>query len=119
MFLKNSKWISTKGAGYSLQINHSGDYYLWFHRYVPVTWGWNPLLGKGNSNSLWIGVDNQSFDSAGDDTNKEYGIWIWIKEKQKVSLSAGAHILNIKIREGGYALDSLFFTQDPNYIPYK
>jgi len=77
LFLQRTGWASTKGAGYSLQITHSGEYYLWLHRYVPVTWGWNPLLGKGNSNSLWIGIDNRSLDSPVDDANQNYGIWAW------------------------------------------
>jgi len=104
----------TRGTTYTTRLN-GGTYRLWVRRWVPSQWGYT--VGRTESNSAWIDVDGQPvgdvFDNAdgGDDT------WSWVAAPVPLSLSSGAHVVTLRVREGGYAVDRILLASDAAFTP--
>ncbi len=100
--------FNSLGAEYDINVQQGGTYYLWVRRYVPSDFG--TWLGGDASNSAWFAVDgnlvgssllNPVFDNGGG-TN----LWRWVRS-QPIVLDAGQHVITLRAREGGYAVDQL------------
>lgn len=131
----NVAWEKTKGLVYAMELK-GGRYYLWLRRWAPKKWG---LLGKSESNSAWVGLDgqpprdvtnnqnvssdeirlfiHQSIRDVFDNQNQFYDEWTWIRGEVTFELSPGRHLLNLRAREGGYAVDRFLLTTDPGFVP--
>jgi hypothetical protein len=111
---RDSEWADTQGLEYAIDVR-GGTYSLWVRRWVPERWGL--LLGRGESNSAWIGVNGQVIEGPFDNQVAGIEAWSWVQAPVPIELSAGTHVLSLRIREGGYAVDRILLTSDASYIP--
>jgi len=111
---KDSEWTDTRGLDYAIQVA-GGTYHVWLRRWVPE--GWGLLLGRSESDSAWIGVDDEAIGGIFDNEDGVYGEWSWRCAGHSLQLTPGRHILNLRIREGGYAVDRILLTPDADYVP--
>jgi hypothetical protein len=109
-----SEWSDTHGLEYEIQVQ-GGTYFLWLRRWVPERWGL--LLGRSESNSAWIGVNGEAIEGPFDNQDGGVEEWSWIQSPLQVELSPGTHVLGLRIREGGYAVDRILLTPDTGYVP--
>jgi hypothetical protein len=112
---KGFEWADTRGLEYSIEVE-GGTYLLWVRRWVPVSWGL--LLGRSESNSARIGVDGEAVGGVFDNEDRDYGEWSWIRAAQPLELAPGRHLLSLRVREGGYAVDRMLLTPDAGYVPF-
>jgi len=102
----------TRGLEYAVQLE-GGIYQVWVRRWIPSVWG---SLGRGGelSDSAWIGVDGVSVD-----TTPEGGAeveWRWVRVGE-VNLTPGEHNIQVRVHEGGSALDAIALTRGANKPP--
>ena len=104
-------WTDTQGHEYAVNLG-GGLYHLWLRRWAPASWGHSTFtnLGGANSNSAWLGVDGAPLAHIVDDENSGYDSWVWILDAPAIYLSAGDHVINLRVREGGYAVDQIRLT---------
>ncbi len=111
---QSSEWTDTQGLEYAVEVV-GGTYHVWLRRWVPERWGL--LLGRSESNSAWMGVDGEVIGGIVDNEEGGYGEWSWRCAGHFIQLTPGRHILNLRIREGGYAVDRILLTPDADYVP--
>lgn len=100
-------WDETRGLEYRVHVE-GGDYALRVRRWVPSRWG---TRGRGGaaSDSAWIGIDDAPVGTV--PPASAYDLWEWVPVG-RVSLSEGEHTLQVRVREGGFALDALSLVAD-------
>lgn len=111
---RGSEWTDTRGLEYAVEVA-GGTYHVWLRRWVPERWGL--LLGRSESNSAWMGLDGEALGSILDNEDGGYGEWTWRRAGHSIQLTPGRHILNLRIREGGYAVDRVLLSSDAEYAP--
>jgi len=110
-------WNDTEGLEYAFDVK-GGLYYLWARQWVPAKWGFGlAFLGGQNSNSAWIGLDGEPINAALDSGNGGFDEWYWIHNSIPIYLSPGTHTINLRVSEGGYALDKVILTPDVAFVP--
>ncbi|MFO7870588.1 MAG: hypothetical protein R6V03_04055 [Kiritimatiellia bacterium] len=95
-------------AVYSFEVSRPGVYFLWCRVWWP----------DECANSFTISVDgNPAFSFGGDATYKR---WHWVSAPptvKRVQLEAGKHVLRIKNREDGAAIDQILLAEAGRYVP--
>lgn len=114
---KGAAWTDTLGLAYAVELE-GGIYHVWLRRWVPARWGclWCGLGGV-RSNSAWIGMDGEAPGRPVDDQGGGLETWFWVRAPATIELDAGTHVLGLRIREGGYAVDRILLTPDAGYTP--
>jgi len=107
---ENKKREQSSGAEYALELK-GGEYFVWVRALAPKKWG---RLGRSESNSAWVGIDRENPRQL---TFKHYGQWRWTMIAGPVTLAPGRHVINLRIREGGFAIDRIILTADPDFHP--
>jgi hypothetical protein len=111
--LGSRAWADSVGARYGLRLA-GGRYAVWLRRWVPSSWGL--VRGKTASNSLWLGLDGlQPADFL--DNGSGWDRWIWVRANDVYSLPPGDHLLELRVRQGGYAVDRIVLTRDLSWQP--
>jgi hypothetical protein len=110
----DAAWSETGGLEYAVEVA-GGTYRVWVRRWVPQRWGL--LLGRGESDSAWIGVDGRALGGPFDDKPAGVEAWTWVGATEPIELRAGDHTLSLRIREGGYAVDRILLSADPDFVP--
>lgn len=95
-------WEETEGLDYRVTVE-GGAYVVEVRGYAPAVWG---TVGRGGaeSDSCWIGVDGAALGAVAE--SGSFDTWSW-SEVGRVSLSAGDHVVQLRAREGGFAVDAL------------
>ncbi|MFN8644832.1 MAG: hypothetical protein U0802_25380 [Candidatus Binatia bacterium] len=106
-------WADTRGMTYAIEVS-GGTYAVWLRRLIPTQWG--RALGGERSNSVWLGADDQPPAAPVDDVAAPTEQWAWVRAGS-LALSRGRHTLTLKTREGGYAVDQILLTTDPDSAP--
>jgi len=98
-------WEETHGLEYRAEVD-GGTYQVWLRRWIPSRWG---TLGRGGaaSDSAWIGVDGVVVGAAPEGGG--FDAWDWLRVGE-VTLDAGAHTVQLRVREGGFAVDRIVLT---------
>ena len=110
-------WNESEGLEYAVHLK-GGAYHLWLRRWTPVEWGCLFCnLGGADSNSAWLGVNGEPLADAFDNEDHGFDQWTWVEVPVPVQLSPGKHIVNLRVREGGYAADRILLTTDADFIP--
>ncbi|MFN8544400.1 MAG: FG-GAP-like repeat-containing protein [Candidatus Binatia bacterium] len=102
-------------AGVEWQVSvDGGTYQIWLRRWVPSAWGYG--LGGSRSNAAWLAIDGGPGTVVDDE---ELGVdqWGWVRLGAPVALAPGTHVVNLRARENGYAVDRLVLTTDAGYSP--
>jgi hypothetical protein len=107
-------WNSSVGASYEVNLE-GGNYDIWIRGLAPNVWGWMPaMLGKSRSASAWLGIDGRPVEEGLENMAPEYDVWTWIKASRNIYLSSGDHKVELRVREGGFAVDSICLTRTVN-----
>ena len=64
-----------------------------------------------------MGVDGEAIGGILDNEEGGCGEWSWRRAGHSIQLTPGRHSLNLRIREGGYAVDRILLTPDAGYVP--
>ena len=73
-------------------------------------------VSQGESNMpFWEG--SQPLADEFDNETGGVGEWSWIQGREPVQLSRGSHVVNLRVREGGYAADRILLTTDAALVP--
>ncbi|MBM4244280.1 MAG: VCBS repeat-containing protein [Deltaproteobacteria bacterium] len=99
-------WDETRGLEYAIDVA-GGSYEVWVRRRVPTTWG---TLGRGGeqSDSAWIGVDGAPLGTVPEKAGPD-DLWEWVRVGS-IDLERGVHTLQLRVREGGLAVDRIALT---------
>jgi len=112
------EWQESRGLEYTFHVQ-GGAYNLWARRWAPARWGFLLAgLGGSNSDSAWFGIDGEPL--AGgifDDGAADFDTWTWVKAPVPLELAPGSHVLHLRVREGGYAVDRILLAADPGFMP--
>ena len=108
------EWPETRGMTYAIDVA-GGTYAVWLRRLIPAQWG--RALGGARSDSVWLAADDVQPTAPVDDALAVTGEWAWVRATAPLSLSRGRHTLTLRVREGGYAIDQILLTTDPNLTP--
>jgi unsaturated chondroitin disaccharide hydrolase len=98
---------------YKVQITKTGKYYIWLRGYAQ----------NSDSNTVHLGLDGQAFASSDKVATGSYGSWLWLSGSLDSGVtfleinSAGAHTINVWMREDGFRLDRIVLTTDSKYKP--
>ena len=92
-----------------------GTYVVWLRRLVPAQWGRN--RGGERSDSVWLGVDAVGPTLPVDDVPADTDAWTWVRADTPLVLARGRHTLVLRTREGGYAVDQILLTTNPQFRP--
>lgn len=101
------------GAEWQVAVD-GGTYQPWIRRWVPSAWGYG--LGGDRSNAAWLAVDGGA-PTIVDDRSEATDAWVWVRAGAPLSLAAGTHVLTLRARENGYAVDRLVLAVDPGFTP--
>ncbi len=63
---------------------------------------------NGSSDSVWVGIDGDSSNAIR--INAPNGSWGWTTSSQRLTIPAGAHTINVWMREDGTVFDRLLLT---------
>jgi hypothetical protein len=110
----NRTWADTGGLEYTVRLQ-GGSYALWVRRFVPDRWG--AFLGGTESNSALIGIDGRPLGDVFDNEGRGVGEWFWAKVPEPLFLEEGTHVLGLKVREGGYAVDRIVLSSVADFTP--
>lgn len=95
----------TAGLEYRAELE-GATYEVTVRRWIPSVWG---TLGRGGdaSDSAWIGVDGAVVGQVeeGGATDE----WEWVRAGE-VTLDSGEHAIQLRVREGGFAVDAIRLT---------
>lgn len=96
------EWDDTRGLAYEIEVA-GGTYRVWVRSWTPSAWG---TLGRGraSSDSAWIGVGDAPLGAV--EGSGAVDVWEWVRVGE-VTLAPGAHVLQLRIREGGFAVDAI------------
>jgi hypothetical protein len=92
---------------YPINITTAGDYTVWLRRIGP----------DGDANSVFLGLNGAQVGDASFDNGAFASAWGWFKGTAKVTLSAGAHTLELRHREDGYGVDRMVLVLDTAFAP--
>lgn len=95
-------------ATYTFTIKQAGDYVLWLRAW------WIDECG----NSFSIHVDEAKPFIFGEDST--FKTWHWVRAPlrlKQLTLTPGTHVLTVRNREDGVALNQILLTPDKNYVP--
>ena len=83
--------------------------------YCRVPAKFSTSLGGSASDSAWIGLGDRRLvlDAEG----QPPGEWAWVQADGRVQLDAGRHVLSLRARERGFAVDQIVVTTDRDYQP--
>jgi hypothetical protein len=109
----NVEWEATRGLEYNVKVE-GGSYHVWLRRWITSEWS---RLGSFESNSALIGADGKQHGGIFDNNTDYYDQWFWLRAPDPLTLSPGAHTINLRVREGGYAVDRILMTRDPALVP--
>jgi hypothetical protein len=99
-------WSETRGLMYRVDLT-GGDYRVWVRRRIPPVWGTRGRGGE-SSDSAWIGVDGVVLGTTPE--GGASGSWEWVPVGS-IPLAAGAHQVELRVREGGLAVDRIVLTR--------
>lgn len=107
----------TRGLEYAVDLD-GGAYFVWLRRWVPSSWGRvDSGLGGAGSDSTWVGLDGVSAWGVVDGRAAYFDAWTWVRSEEAVELTAGRHVVNLRTRSGGYAVDRIVLTRDAAFPP--
>ena len=99
---------------YNVDFPEQGRYYVWMRMWAE----------DGNSNSAYLGLDNNSEREAIEMTTNEFRKWVWTNNSvsrrgpARIDLNgSGIHSLRLWMREDGLLIDRILLTQDPDFRP--
>jgi hypothetical protein len=103
---------------YRVDFTTTGTYYIWVRMWT----------SSGESNSIHMGVDGAELASAARIlTNQTNGQYVWVGQRVtaadqfvRATLdigTAGAHTINVWLRESGVYIDAIHLTTDANFDP--
>jgi hypothetical protein len=103
---------ATVGMEYDLDLD-GGSYAVWARVLVPERF--STSLGSARSDSAWIGLGDRRMvvDAAG----QTPGEWAWVQADGRVQLDEGRHVLSLRARERGFAVDQIVVTSDRAFDP--
>lgn len=109
-----NNWTSTSPElRYSVNFTNAGTFYVWVRGYAE----------SAESLSVYVGIDGASPAAAQIDLPKT-GAWSWSNTAAGSAVpvavtvaTAGAHTLNIWMRDAGFALDKIILTLNSRYSP--
>jgi hypothetical protein len=105
-------WESTVGALYTVNLS-GGTYSAWLKRYAPIDWGWAlAMMGKERSDSAWLGIDGSPLENVPDEIMPVYDEWTLFKAAENVLLGPGMHRVELRVKEGGCAVDRISLQKD-------
>ncbi len=109
---RSREWSETGGLEYVVDLG-GGTYHVSVRRWIPSGWG---TLGLGGtaSDSAWIGVDGAPVASVAE--GGEQDAWGWARVGT-VELVPGEHVVQLRVREGGFAVDRLLLSTDADLVP--
>ncbi|MFA5889527.1 MAG: VCBS repeat-containing protein [Actinomycetota bacterium] len=99
------EWEATRGSRYRMHLD-GGTYTIAARVLVPARFG--DGLGSTRSDSMWIGLDANAPRIVGTET---VDAWTWITIPG-VHLDPGEHVVTLKVREHGVAVDALEVIRD-------
>lgn len=111
---EETPWETTRGLDYAIEVR-GGRYHVWVRRWIPAAWG--AELGGSRSDSAWIGVDGRALPAPLDDLGGVPGAWEWVATPEPLRLARGAHVLSLRVREGGYAIDRILLARSARFTP--
>jgi FG-GAP-like repeat len=102
----------TRGLEYVAELS-GGNYQVWVRRWISSVWG---TRGRGGelSDSAWIGVDGALVGQIPEGGATDQWQWVRVGE---VNLAPGEHTLQLRVREGGLALDAIYLTREAGQAP--
>jgi hypothetical protein len=105
-------YAATRGMEYALDLE-GGSYAVWARVLVPETF--STSLGGAQSDSAWIELGDRRMvvDAAG----QPPGEWVWVRADRRVQLDDGRHVLSLRARERGFAVDAILITSDRDFQP--
>ena len=98
---------------YSLTFPTAGVYHVWLRTFA----------GNLAQDSAHVGLDGQVVATADKFSCTTYNVWSWCNTTTDGPVatvnvpSAGAHTVNVYMREDGLRLDRLVLTRDASYVP--
>ncbi len=104
---------ATLGLEYELEAR-GGTYRIWLRRFVPSSWG--RRLGGGSSDSAWLLLDGAVVGGVLDE-QPGLDAWTWISAPAPIELARGRHVLGLRAREGGWAVDRIVLARDLDTPP--
>ena len=107
-------WDESRGLDYALEVR-GGTYTVWVRRWIPAAWG--AELGGPYSDSAWIGADGEALPAPVDDLGGVPGVWEWVAMPERLRLRRGPHLLHLRVREGGYAIDRIVLARSTRFRP--
>jgi hypothetical protein len=97
---------------YNINITDPGTYYVWVRGFG------DSAPGPSTDDSLFMGIDGAQLDGTITGFAQGAGyVWSSGGGKSFTNLTAGAHVINIAMRETGMIVDKFILTKDPNYVP--
>lgn len=100
---------------YELQFSAPGTWYVWVRGR-----GDTNAAGEGRDDSVHVGINGELMVTAIDQFP---ATWVWSNSTRGGAramidvVSAGAHTLNVWMREDGFELDRILLTQDADFVP--
>ncbi len=98
-------WSTACELSYRIQIHTPGNYTAWLRRFIT----------HGGNNSAFLGIDDFPFPGI-DNTTESLNQWVWVKFGM-LYLQPGEHLLQLRRREPGYAVDRILLTSDSGMTP--
>jgi hypothetical protein len=109
-------WDETRGFVYETRLA-GGTYHVWLRTFAPARWGEAPSgLGGTASDSAWLGADGVALGVVGDATGP-FDAWTWVRLDSPVQLAAGDRVIELRVREGGFAVDRIVLAAGADFVP--
>ena len=102
----------TGGNTYTVDLA-GGTYEIWVRCRVPGEFGYG--LGGPCSDGAWVGVDGGPLGVA---SVGSVGAWSWVKLPSPVTLQAGEHTVELRVRRRGSAVDRIVLSRTPGFVPF-
>ena len=111
--IKNNPETDSPEMSYDIEFANTGDYHAWGRLWAP----------NGKGNSVHVGYDGALTPDANGFQTAGTGVWEWTQlvkggDVRTVNVaSAGAHSVQLWMREDGAAIDKVVLTTDPDFVP--
>ncbi len=108
---------ATLGLEYAVELE-GGSYFVWLRTFVPSSWGRAGAgLGGTGSSSAWVGLDGTPAWAVVSGLAEVPDTWTWVRSERPLHVAPGRHVLNLRARSGGFAVDRILLTRDASFAP--